>query len=434
MRYSATDHSTIVDFRQAVEHSYASDGNALYLPATITQLPAAYFKNIDQMKLNEIAYVVTSTLLGGEFTPSAMKDIVDEAFNFPIPVVACAGDLFVTELFHGPTMAFKDVGARFLAACLKRMKRPSHINVVVATTGNTGGAVANALSGFDGIDVLVLFPRGTLTRAQQSQFCTSASNVHPIEVGGSIAQCREMAREAVTDPTNPVKTICANTHNILRTIPQVAFFFHTYAQLRRMIGARADGFEVAIPCGNLSNLTAAVIAKRMGLPMGRIIAGCNANDDFARLVDGSIAPQRLNRTARPTLAHAMDTGMPANLPRLHALYGDSLEAMRADIATASIDDAQIAQTIQLSISRHGCMPDPHTAVAIAAATACRTPGIPVAVLATAHPAKSLDTMTAITGRTVELPLQFTRFMSKPVSPVKMAPTYAALKKYIIANS
>lgn len=430
MQYVSTDGSETVDLRRAVGQCYGR-GDNLYLPARLPVLPRAYFNNIEQMSLTEIAYVVLTSLMGDHIAAPDLKDIVDSTFTFPMPLVPVAHDMYVLEMFHGPTMAFKDIGARFLAAFVSRFREPGRRTaVLVATTGNTGGAVANALSGVPDVDVLVLFPRGTLTRAQLATFATAGANIHPIEVAGTIAHCKTMVHEAVTyaaDSGRPA--VCANTQNILRIIPQVVFFFHAYARLRDVMGSRADGFTVSIPCGNLSNLTSAVIARRMGLPMGVAVAGCNANDDFVRVLDGSTDPSRVNRTARPTLARAMDSGYPANLPRLLALYGGDIKAMNRDITAVSVNDDTIAATVNSCIDA-GYVPDPHTATAIAAARAKAPIGLPVVALATAHPAKSLDIMTSITGRTVELPLQFTRFMSRPAAPVKIAPTYAALRKYI----
>lgn len=432
MRYVSTNGKSAT-LRQAVEQCYAGDGN-LYLPGRLPLLPQAYFNNIGQMTLSEIAFVVMRTLLDEEIDAPVLKDIVDRSFDIRMPLVELEPDRFVMEMFHGPTMAFKDFSAKFLGEVIKHFHRPGrgHVRIYVATTGNTGGAVANAVGAVDGVDVLILFPRGALTRAQRAQFSTIAPNIHPIEVGGSIGQCKTMVRQAIEDPdlSDGSLQVCANTQNILRILPQVVFFFHAYARLRERLGDRADGFTVSIPCGNLSNLTAAVIARRMGLPMGLIVAGCNANDDFKRLLDGNLRLDEVNRTARPTLAAAMDSGYPANLPRLLHLYGGDIGAMRADIVAVAADDDAIADTINTCIFDHRYTADPHTAVALYAARRAAPAGRPVVALATAHPAKSLDTMTSITGRAVELPLQFTRFMSKPATADKLAPTFHALKKYI----
>lgn len=435
MLYVSTNGNQTVSLRQAVEQCYAGDGH-LYLPATLPRLPKAYFNNIGQMTLQEIAFVVLRTLLDDEIDAAVLKDIVDRTFDIRMPVLKLDTDRYVMEMFHGPTMAFKDFGARFMGEIIRHFHRPGdHVRVYVATTGNTGGAVANAVGAVDGVDVNILFPRGTLTRAQRAQFSTVAPNIRPVEVSGTIGQCKAMVRQAIQDPDlgDGTLQICANTQNILRILPQVVFFFHAYARLSETLGPAADGFSVAIPCGNLSNLTAAVIALRMGLPMGRIVAGCNANDDFKRVLDGSLSPDAVNRTARPTLAAAMDSGYPANLPRLLSLYGGDLGAMRADIVAVAADDDAIADTINNCIFDHCYTADPHTAVAMYAARQAAPAAKPAVILATAHPAKSLDTMTAITGRAVELPLQFTRFMSKPAPADKLAPSFHALKKYISAH-
>lgn len=432
MQYISTQGHHTASLRQAVEQCYGPD-SSLYIPASLPLLPKAYLNNIEEMSLCEIAYVIMTSLLGDSIEAQVLKDIVDSTFNFPVPLVETGSGHYALELFHGPTMAFKDAGARFMSAIVGAFPHPGkHAAVLVATTGNTGGAVANALSGMPGTDVYVLYPRGILTRAQQSQFSTAGANIHPIEVAGSIAQCKSMVREALTDlaDNRDIIPVCANTHNILRILPQIVFFFHAYARLREKAGAEANGFSISIPCGNMSNLTAAVMARRMGLPAGKLIAGCNANDDFVRLLEGSISLERMNRAARPTLAWAMDCGFPVNLPRLMAYYNGDIKAMGADIAAAAIDDDTISATIIEEINR-GYAPDPHTAVAIAAARLKAPADKPTVVLATAHPAKSLDKMTAVTGRTVELPLQFTRFMSKPRTATKIAPTYPALKKIIL---
>lgn len=436
MLYVSTNGNKTVSLRQAVEQCYAGDGH-LYLPQQLPQLPKAYFNNIEQMSLREIAFVVMRTLLDNEIEASMLKDIIDHSFDIPMPLCELKPEHFVMEMFHGPTMAFKDFGARFLSEVIKHYHRPEQhrVRIYVATTGNTGGAVANAIGAVDGIDVFILFPREALTRSQRAQFSNIAPNIHPIEVAGNISHCKAMVRQAIEDHelNENTRQVCANTQNVMRILPQVVFFFHAYARLREKLGTKADGFTVSIPCGNLSNLTAAVIARKMGLPLGQIIAGCNANDDFKRVLDGSLSLDAVNRTARPTLAPAMDSGYPVNLPRLLSLYHSDINAMRADIVAVAATDDNIADTINNTIFDNHYAADPHTAVALYAAKKAAPDGKPVVALATAHPAKSLDTMTSITGRTVELPLQYTRFMAKPATADKLAPSFHALKRYITTH-
>lgn len=434
MRFISTSGSSDVDLRQAALHCFAPDGS-LYLPQSLPLIPRALFNNIGDMSLHEVAYVVINTLLGRDLSSTAIKAVVDQTLNFPIPLVMASENLGILELFHGPTLAFKDISTRFLAAMLHhwRDKCPDHIRVLTATTGNTGGAIANAFAGIDGVDALILFPRGSLSRFQTAQFATIGRNIIPIEVSGTIAQCKKMVHQACTDPTLDKSTLvtCANTQNILRILPQIIPFFWAYARLKAT-DRQADGFNVAIPCGNLSNLVSAIMAKRMGLPIGKIIAGCNANDDFVRLLHGEITLDKVNANSRHTLASAMDCGYPTNIHRVLALYGGNVAAMQLDIEAYTISDDLIADMV---LSAHNDLryeADPHTAVALAAAAQSPAAGTTV-VMATAHPAKSLDTMTAITGRAVELPLQLTRFMGRQLPPAKIAPSYQAFRKLLTSK-
>ena len=437
MIYISTSGLHTATLRQATTNAIAPDGT-LYLPESIPTIPKALFNNIEDMKLREIAYVVVSSLLGTDIDPAKLKQVVDSTFNFPMPVKQLRHGIEMLELFDGPTLAFKDVGARFLAEVFRMSGSDGATGAVAltATTGNTGAAVATAFSGLKDTPVAILFPRGALSRQEQAQLTTVSPNIHPIEVSGTISQCKQMVREAMSDDTlkSRFTPICVNSHNILRIIPQVVFFFYAYARLKKRYGQDADGFMVSVPCGCLSSLTAAIIAKRMGLPMGRIIAGCNANDDFVRVLSGELSPDKVNHASRPTLAKAMDTGFPTNLYRVLRLYNNDLAAARRDITAVSLSDEDIAATIVAEFSRSSYMCDPHTATALGAYLREKTLGnltsAPVVVMATAHPAKSLDSMTAITGRAVELPLQLTRFMSKGVVPLKIPPTYPALRKFI----
>lgn len=265
-----------------------------------------------------------------------------------------------------------------------------------------------------------------------AQFAGTASNVHALEVAGDIDMCKQMVRGVVTDTdlTERIPVISGNTNNIIRLLPQIVYFFHAYARLRTR-ERDADGFTLAVPCGNLSNLTSAVMAKRMGLPVGRIVGGCNANDNLARLLAGETPDT--HGPARRTLARAMDLGHPTNLPRLRALYGGSTESIQADIAAASVSDEEIAGTIRETADSTGYLMDPHTAVAYAALKRVGPIDRPAVVLATAHPAKSPQQMEAITGTRPELPASRRRCENNPgARALKIAPTVPALKKFILS--
>lgn len=438
MRYVSTNTpAATVSLAQAVRQCYAP-GGALYIPEALPRLPQAYLNNIEEMSLREIAYVVASAFFAGDATYGMLKDVVYDAFDFNIPLVPVEGGggmVNVLELFHGPTLAFKDISARFMARYLRSVPRTTKGDIIllVATTGNTGEAIAHGFAGMAGVQVVVLYPRGAMSAAEVGRFAGLAPNIHALEVAGDIDRCKHMVRDAVTDSAlaEEMPVASANTNNIVRLLPQVAYFFHAYARLRARIGAEAEGFPLAIPCGNLSNLTSAVMAKRMGLPVGRIVAGCNAHDSLVRVLAGELPFEQVGLPCTHTLARAMDLGYPTNLPRLKALYGGSLEAMRADITAVTVDDAAIARAVAGFHADTGYMLDPHTAVAYEALR--RTvPGshASAVVLATAHPAKNADLMERLTGRRPELSRARARSCNMAPRPVKIAPTLPALKKFL----
>ncbi len=440
MRYVSTNTRSTASLAEAVGQCYASDGG-LYLPETLPKLPQAYFNNIKEMSLQEIAYVVATTFLAGDTPPDKLKDVVYDTFDFPIPLVGVdgpGGPARILELFNGPTLAFKDISIRFMARYLHTFPCPHRRDTVllVATTGNTGEAIAQGFAGTEGVQVVVLYPHGALSAAEVARFCGLAENVHAAEVGADIDRCKLMVWEALTDTElrETVPVVSGNTNNVLRLIPQIIYFFHAYARLCTK-ERHPDGFTLAIPCVNLSNLTSAVMAKRMGLPVGRIVAGCNAHDSLVRVLDGDLPFEQVGLPCRHTLARALDLGYPTNLPRLKALYGGSLEAMRADITATSVSDTDIAGTVRDVTAATGYLIDPHTAVAYEAMRRLAPADRPAVVLATAHPAKSADIMERITGRRPELPARHKRCTdTQAPRPIKLAPTLPALKKLILSIS
>lgn len=437
MRYINTSRNSVTDLKGAIMHPMAPDGT-LYLPESMPVLPQAFFNNISGMSLQEIAYVVVSALLGTDTEHSEIKRMVDRSFSFPIPLVRLPDGTQVVELFHGPTMAFKDVSVRFMAEYVEsRHKKSSRTFVgIVATTGNTGVAVSNAFAKYPDQKMVVMFPRGCMNRLRRNIMSRAGGNVFPVEVEGSIGQCKKLIEQAMADQqiAERMMAVCANTKNFLRIVPQVAVFFHTYARLKSQ-GVNADGMTVAIPSACLSNLLSAVVAKRLGLPIGRIVAATNSNDDFVRVVNGEIGIDRVHSNSRSTLAPAMDSGYPTNLLRLLAMYDNDLDALRRDIVPVAVSDDEIVAAVRSAEERLGYLIDPHTAVAMSALARVADDGSSRVVLATAHPSKSLDVMTEITGRAMELPLQMTRLMggAEPHRSIpRMAPTYPAFKKFLLS--
>lgn len=437
MRYINTSHNCVTDFKGAVMNVVSPDGS-LFLPESIPVIPKALFNNIEAMSLKEIAYVVVSELLGSDLSHSDIKNIVDRTFTFPLPYVDLDSATRIMELFHGPTMAFKDISTRFIVeyfACTHKSTSRQFVGVA-ATTGNTGVAIADAFRSHPDLKSVVLFPRGFLNRMRRIAVAHAGKNIYPVEVEGTIAQCKQLIQQAVADPeiASRMMLVCTNTKNYLRIVPQVAVFFYAYARLKAEDRA-GDGMDVTIPSACLSNAVAAVIAKRLGLPIGHIYLGTNSNDDIERVLAGQLPFDRVHATSRTTLAKAMDAGYPTNLGRLLDLYRCNLDALRADITAVAITDEEIAETVNSTIDRFGYMPDPHTAVAICAMGKNKLPPDRVnIVMATAHPSKSLADMTTITGRAVELPLQMTRFMASGHpgdSVARIAPTYPAFRKFLL---
>ena len=422
--YSTSDQALRTSLTQAIVHCVAPEGG-LYMPASWPVVPRAFFNNIDQLSLGDIAYVVANSLLGDDVDGAVLKQIVADSINFRIPLRRIAGDIFVLELFHGPSLSFKDVGTRFLARLYRHLASRSNggrrISVLVATTGNSGGAIANAFHGLDGVDVFILYPRGRLSRMQEAQFATLGDNTHPIEVRGSIDDCDRLVDTALMDPelNGRLHLTSANSLNLGRVLPQIIYFFEACARLK------AEGIDPAetdftMPCGNLSNVAAAAMARRMGAPLGSITGACQP---------GVFADVVLGRSPLPVFDPA--NSYPANLPRLAALYGGDVDELRRNVGARVFTIAEQEDAVREVLATTGYTAEPRSASAIATLLRRSDRSRPGVALANTHPAKALDRMTAITGRAVELPLQFNRFMGKPINKEKIDPTLPALRKLLI---
>lgn len=427
--YSTKQHSVDITLRNALIDCYAPDGGQ-YLPAGLPVVPRAFINNMSEMSLKETAFVICNMLFGDDIASARLKAIADEALSFDMPLISAGRDRYMIELFHGPTLAFKDISARFMAGLTKELyhDEAKPLNVIVTTIGNTGAAVANSFRNVKNTNVFVLFPKGVLNRSQQMQITAAGDNVRAIEVAGTIDDCKKMAGAAMLDESlrQKMNITSANSANIARLLPQVIIFFYAAARLNAM-GVNPEKTVFSIPSGNLSAVTSGVISRRMGLGLGKLIAACNGNNPFYRyLVTGQI----ISKPVRQTLARCMDTDTPTNLERLISLYGNDQSRIREEIETATIGDDMIKAAINRVLTEHGAFIDPHTAVAFAAADMLH-PNEAALIFSTEHPAKSLDVMTSVTGKAMELPLQLTRFMAKAVHTDKLPPTYPALKKYLL---
>lgn len=429
MQYTSTSHKYTVGFREAIENVIPPDGG-LYMPSPIPSVPQAVFNNIDEMKPMEIAYVVTSLFMDGSIELSKMRDIVTEVFSQTMPLRRMADGRYLFELFHGRTLAFKDISSKFLALMLSALRKPGDPvkHVLVSTTGNTGAAIANSFANLDGFEVHVLYSRGTLTRQQEAMLTGMQGNIHPVEVSGPIQKCKELIGRALSDPelTSRYSLITANSLNIGRLIPQIVCYYILYVQLHHA-GLRFRNCRLVMPCGNLSNLAAGLIGSRMGATPGAYLAACNANNMLDRMLRNS---DDTEIPAKKTLARALDLSKPSNLPRILDL-GGGIEGLRTMISSDTVTDDEIRATIRRVWEESHYDIDPNTAVAYDAACKNPTDGLTDIIFATNHPAKSLDLMTPITGRAMELPLQLTRFMGKNGPVTKLAPTYPAFKKYLL---
>ena len=423
--YSTSRQSPRASLAQAVTQCVAPDGG-VYMPEVVPHIPAAFFNNIDQLSLADIAYVVATSFFGDDVDPAVLKQITAESFNFAIPLVRIGAGMYVMELFHGPSLSFKDMGTRFLARLyrhLARQKGASRINVLVATTGNSGSAIANAFRGLEGVDVFILFPRGKLTRLQEAQFATLGGNTHPIEVRGSIDDCNRLVDTALLDPglNAALHLTSANSLNLGRVLPQIVYFFEACARLKAAgVDPRAASF--AMPCGNLSNVTAAVMARKMGAPMGTVTGACSPGV-FADVMQGApVPPFDLSR------------GYPANLPRLLDLCGNTAEGLRASVNFKVFTAEQQEEAVRLVEEAYGYTAEPRSASAIASLMHRASATSPCIAMVNTHPAKVLDRMTAITGHAIELPLQLTGFMAGPHAKEKIDPTLPALRKILLKSN
>jgi threonine synthase len=427
---SSGNHAPAVSFGPALTQGLAPDGG-LYMPETWPSIPLSAFDGATT--LAEVAEVMLRPFVAGDPIASQIGDVVRDAFNFPAPLVpvADAGQLSVLELFHGPTAAFKDFGARFLAASLSRIRpvgadRP--LNILVATSGDTGGAVAAAFHRRPGIIVSVLFPKGLVSPTQERQLTCWGDNVHSYRVEGSFDDCQRLVKEAFVDQDlkSRFELSSANSINLGRLLPQAVYYAATSLAVHREHGVTPN---FLIPSGNLGNSVACVWARKIGLPIGRIVLAHNANrtvPDFLR--SGDWQP----RASIPTLASAMDVGSPSNMERLRALFPD-IDGVRNAVRAESVSDdeirARIATDFRRFESQYGKPWCPHTATA--AEVYARMPqseraGARWVLVSTAHPAKFREIVEPLTGSRIEMPESLAKLFSRPVSCADLSPTLAAL--------
>ncbi len=412
------------DLEGALLSGLAPDGG-LFMPERIPRLPASFREELPGRPLVEIADVVAAPFLGG-FDDAERQALIANALDFEIPLIQLDDDLYVLELFHGPTLAFKDVGARFMARLMAHSirQRPRALTVLVATSGDTGSAVAQAFFGLEGIRVAILYPEGRVSRLQEAQFTTLGGNVTALEVEGDFDDCQRLVKEAFLTPKIAVELglTSANSINIARLLPQMFYYFHAVGQL----GPGEPQPVFSTPSGNFGNLTAGLMAKFMGLPCHSFVAATNVNDSVPRYLEtGRYKP----RPGQTTISNAMDVGNPSNFQRMLWLFDADLDRMRREIFGSRHSDEETREAICEVHARHGYVLDPHTAVGyLGLQERLETldedrPGI---VLATAHPAKFREEIEANLGIEIELPDRLARCLELPKQSTRIGPHLGAL--------
>ncbi|WP_300795133.1 threonine synthase [uncultured Bacteroides sp.] len=428
--YSTNKQASDASLEEAVVKGLASD-KGLYMPYEIKPLPKSFFDEIENLSFQEIAYRVAEAFFGEDVPAETLKYIVYDTLNFDVPAVKVKDNIYSLELFHGPTLAFKDVGGRFMARLLGyfiRKEGKKEVNVLVATSGDTGSAVANGFLGVEGIHVYVLYPKGKVSEIQEKQFTTLGKNITAIEVDGTFDDCQALVKNAFMDKelNAHMQLTSANSINVARFLPQSFYYFYAYAQMKKQ--GLADNLVVCVPSGNFGNITAGLFGKKMGLPIKRFIAANNRNDIFYQyLKTGEYNP----RPSIATIANAMDVGDPSNFARIIDLYGGSHDAIAAEISGETYTDEQISETVQKVYEETGYLLDPHGACGYRALAEELQPGETGVFLETAHPAKFLQTVQNIIGAEVKIPEKLQEFMRGKKLSVPMSKDFASFKEYLM---
>ena len=437
--YSTNGKAPIANLHKAVVKGLAED-RGLYMPDSIKQLPKEFFDTIETKTFQEIAYTVADAFFGEDVDAESLKKIVYDTLSFDCPVVKVEDNIYTLELFHGPTLAFKDVGARFMARLLqyfiKQENKGEEVNVLVATSGDTGSAVANGFLGVDGIHVYVLYPKGKVSPIQECQFTTLGKNITAIEVDGVFDDCQALVKNAFMDAelNQHMKLTSANSINVARFLPQAFYYFNAYARMKAL--GKADNLVMCVPSGNFGNICAALFGHAQGLPIKRFIAANNANDIFYNyLQTGRYEP----KASLQTLANAMDVGDPSNFARIINLYSednrlspeDTHQRITSLISGATYSDDQIRQAMRQCHEETGYILDPHGACGYQALADGLKPGETGVFCETAHPAKFKEKVDDILSIDVDIPARLRAFMQGQKQSVPMTKDFADFKRYLI---
>lgn len=440
--YSTNKTAPIASLEKAVVKGLAED-KGLYMPEYIKPLPQDFFDNIDRLSFQEIAYHVADCFFGDDVDSQSLKEIVYDTLQFDCPVVKITENIYTLELFHGPTLAFKDVGARFMARLLQYFlkkggsyasnsseKSNKNVNVLVATSGDTGSAVANGFLGVEGIHVYVLYPKGKVSPIQECQFTTLGKNITALEVDGVFDDCQALVKAAFMDEelNAHMKLTSANSINVARFLPQAFYYFNAYARMKE--AAKADNLVMCVPSGNFGNICSALFGKRMGLPIKRFIAANNANDIFFKyLLTGKYNP----KASVQTIANAMDVGNPSNFARIYDLYKGNHSDICKDISGATYKDEDIRISMQECYENNGYILDPHGACGYQALKDLLHEDEVGVFCETAHPAKFKSVVDETLNTDIEIPAKLKAFMNGTKQSIPITKDFETFKNFLLTE-
>ncbi len=425
--YSLNNKTNIVSFQQAVVEGLAPD-KGLYFPETITPLPDSFFANIEKLTHEEIAYEAIKQFVGDEIPETELKRIIVETLCFDFPCVQVEDNVYSLELFHGPTMAFKDVGARFMSRCLGYFNRndDKYVTVLVATSGDTGGAVASGFLGIKGVQVIILYPSEKVSDIQERQLTTLGRNIKALQVDGVFDDCQDMVKKAFLDDSLKYKNLTsANSINIARWLPQMFYIFFAYQQLKK----HNKPIILSCPSGNFGNICAGIMAKKMGLPITHFVASTNANDTVPRFLEkGNYEPNQ----SIATISNAMDVGNPSNFIRIQELYHNDLSEFEKDFSSYSFTDTETEIAIKDIYKQTKYISEPHGAVGYLGLKKemAKQPNSVGVFLETAHPIKFLDTVEPLLYLKLPIPTQIESVLGKEKVSTRIK-SYEEFKSFLM---
>ncbi|WP_066218547.1 threonine synthase [Formosa haliotis] len=416
-------------FKDAVIRGLAPD-RGLYFPESITPLSEDFFKNIDALSHSEIAFEAIKQFVSPEIPEADLKTIVEETLAFDFPIVELDKNISFLELFHGPTMAFKDVGARFMARCLGHFSKEDakqDVTVLVATSGDTGGAVANGFLGVEGVNVVILYPSGKVSDIQEKQLTTLKKNITALEVNGTFDDCQDMVKQAFLDDDliSKMKLTSANSINVARWLPQLFYFMFAYKELHK----KYDELVFSVPSGNFGNVCAGMMAQRLGLPVSHFVASNNENNVVTRFLQ---TEEYSPKPSVQTISNAMDVGNPSNFVRIQEIYNNDFKTLKENLSSYSFTDEETKEAMTEIYNEYSYVADPHGAVGyLGAKKYIEThPNAHCVCLETAHPTKFLDVVGEVIKENIALPPQILSVMDKKKKSIKID-TYSDLKNYLL---